>query len=173
VAAVLVGCGDDDESGGGSGTATKPGGGVVTSGSFGKEGSNVAPEATLEGKTRDGEPQTESIQVASDDRVAITAEIENADERPRLRMVVPKGPSPEIAVQLGPLEGKAVSTLALQASAGDVRVGQIRYVCSLPPRTFCPVQTVENRDSYEPRKVAGEDGRIRLRLGLRPEKGGE
>jgi hypothetical protein len=35
------------------------------------------------------------------------------------------------------------------------------------------VQTVENRDSYELRKVAGEDGRVRLRLGLRPEKGGE
>lgn len=39
------------------------------------------------------------------------------------------------------------------------------------PRTFCPVQTLETEDSYELRMVAGGDGRVRLRVGLKPESG--
>jgi hypothetical protein len=166
--AILASCRDDDGSGNGD-TATEPQGEAITIGSLAEGGSDVAPEGNLEAKVSGGDPQSDSLQVGPDARVAVTATISNADEDPQVRLLIPRGPAPELPVELGALDGDSVSTLTVRSSGGPLTVGQIRYRCSLPPRTFCPVQTVKSKESYELRMVPGEDGQIQVRLELGPE----
>jgi hypothetical protein len=171
-AAILTlaacGGGDDKKSGEGD-TSSTPAGEVTTIGSFADGGTDTDPEGDLEAKVSGGQPQKESLQVAPDARVSVRANISNAGDKPTVRLVIPKGPGVELPVEFGGLEGDPVATLPLKSTGGPVKVGQIRYICSLPPRTFCPVQIAESKDSYELRMVPGEDGRVQVRLSLRPE----
>jgi hypothetical protein len=194
-AGALLGCGGDDNGTTGTAASTgstttgkqatttgkqatttgkqtgQPSGGTTTTGTMGKGGSKVAPVVErLKGKVKGGGKARDVLPVASDDSVGLIAKIANASKRPLVRVVIPRGPASEITVALGPLKGDPVSSLTLRATEGRFEVKRLRWPCALPPYTFCPIQTVESKDSYTLRMVTGKDGKIAIKLDLKPEQ---
>lgn len=178
-ALAIAGCGGDDDSDTATtSTATGEDGtaGTTTIGVTAPGADDIAPEATLEAKVRvkgggGASPATGQIDVAGDDKLTLKAEVENSDKRPVVAITISKGPAPSLRVTLGSPGADPVSTVTLKSNSGEIQVDKLTYTCKLAPETFCPVQTIESKASYEFRMVPAEGRPINFDLGLEPGSG--
>lgn len=132
----LGGCGGDDEAAVGAG----------------ENRGGVAPE--LRQVVRLAEPgsePSETVEVEDGDVVSVTTRVVNAEAAQGGEVLVTLPRAIEGSGTVGASGGNAgVQTTVEARGGGSLEVEDVRWVCRVPPGTFCPASTArEGSDGYE------------------------
>jgi hypothetical protein len=143
-----VGCGEEERPSPTTSTAADP-----STPSTSAEGSPAEVRLEVTSVTP-GEPRdfTDTASVQEGDRVQIRARVSGADPGGSpVRLSLASGPRERLAVRVLREDGQPEGEPSLVESDSEmpIRLAELRYVCSLPPRIACPEDAQMDDDSYD------------------------